>query len=431
MLKRGGAAALGVALGCLAAGCGGGDDTSQGAPEPEGCVDIVVSPALLPNPGTWGPSRVPIRGGLWRSDAGLHVAWLADKGSDFEKGLVRRWLVVSTFDPRTGDLLQHQLTDLYPGPGSEDQYVTALRGRADGTFAYDYSYWGATVESISGSFLRIADLDAPDDFTETVLFPGGQLLERIPSDVGWDGEAFAVHAWGGGELHVARVAEDGTLVLPYEAFGVTGSPGYGEFGYKATTDVTSGRSFVFEANSSRRLNGHERDGTQLSWTAGSGYPVPVDGRSDSTSGRLAVAADSDGGAWVAWKDLDAIEGVAGHVGAGGLVDADGVLEQAPEDHGTFFNFGVEATDTGSWVAAVFGSGIYGFDIAPDGSTRSRNLVVDRHPDAKNFDIRSIQVVDSHGERWLHYIEYPSGAPAIIRVLRVDTGCTYPPTEPAQ
>jgi hypothetical protein len=71
---------------------------------------------------------------------------------------------------------------------------------------------------------------------------------HVPTEVGWDGEAFAVHhARRRRRLEVARIAPDGTLLLPLTRYGAIGSEGYGIYGHRTLTNAESGNTIVFDA----------------------------------------------------------------------------------------------------------------------------------------------------------------------------------------
>jgi hypothetical protein len=209
--------------------------------------------------------------------------------------------MVATFDPETGRLREMRSFDLFPADATAMELHGAA-GQEDATFAESYVWSGGA--NPSWGKLMIGNADDPGVRFEVDLKRPEPW--RGVTDVTWDGEAFAVHAWDDNihrQLFVARVSPSGQLLLPLAVYGQSPQGGFGEpeeklGGYTVATSANTGRSFHFDPRSGRLVNAHERAGAPVPWA-----PKNIEVLGRRGSGNFAGSATDDvDGVWFAWQD---------------------------------------------------------------------------------------------------------------------------------
>jgi hypothetical protein len=257
-------------------------------------VDIVVSAATIGLPPEWSTHADFELGGtrnlFWRDSRGVHFAWVPIKGDDSPGPLV-----ISSFDATTGAFLDNHLFSSVPwSPG----VVTA--GLApDGTVALS-----GAIHHADGAYSAAVVLFKTDTFSPQLLDLGSPT--RSIYQIGWDGEALAVHSQDltNNVVEVTRLGTDGTVVLPWTPFALaSGYDGETDF----ATDPVSGQSIYASKSKITHVRGHTREGTPLP-TANLGefvnvVPPAEMGTPWPTSDNLCatVGARSEGGFFVSWS----------------------------------------------------------------------------------------------------------------------------------
>jgi len=217
-----------------------------------------------------------------------------------------------------------------------------------------------------------------------------ELEAATATHVAWDGEAFTIDLLNGSTLYTVRRSASGEAVLPPTEFGGMGALSYVNYdsGYKSSTNPVSGRTFSLEAGSSRWLAGHERNGERIPWIPETGSvmlaPPPCDGSDgwgvvcEAGAGLPAVAADPEGGVWVAWsqstvRELSVVGGVQHY-------DADGnpgpfIWFRTPEgDGGGAGNAAIHAFSASSaLLVSSSGAALYAFDIEDSTISEARAI----------------------------------------------------------
>jgi hypothetical protein len=421
----GGMAGKGIAgMGVAGTGYPAGGRTGEGGAGvggATGCVDIVISSRDLPDDSTGIP--VSLSGGVWRNDFGLHVAWKAYVGV---APTYRPWLFLSTFDPSNGAVIKRGRFDILPADAtSSDSNIQGAAGAPTGPFAASFRSYDKVLQKSRNEDLLIGNVG--DDLGRITVDLGWSSGAGDVTDIGWDGDAFAVHSRDNatGDVFVTRVAPSGEVVLPLTRYGTTPSPGGTPLGYRMSTSSDSGMSHLFDApGTGRYLSGHDRSGNPLPWAA----PMPLNllipdvAMADSAAFRPGVGADADGGLWAAWVTYNSGGGfvrAAAHVTLAG--DADQFFMLPVSSGQKAAAVGVESA-TKVWIAdsdsvdillAEFDRG----DLAP-----VRPLVVG--PFALNsgqvWQPDYLTAVVWRGERWLAFMEQS----VLLHIVKVQDGCTY-------
>lgn len=372
------------------------------------CVDIQIGSKLLPGDGWLDASQV-VRGGLWRTDAGLHVAWMAYRPDD-DGNKSDAVLVVSTFDPETGAPTDQRIFDWGESVG--------IIGSADlapnGTFAA--SYWvqpsgpyGLLVATLAGE--EIARLELGD--------------HRLAYHIGWDGEAFAVHFDLGQEM--ARISTTGELLLAPTLYGGL------HVDWHAWTDETASDRETGDTFSMvySLLSGHRRDGALPAW-APQGY---VEYEHDTGSGTRASVAMRGQSAYVVYETLGT--SYAMYIAE---LDQDRKVVGAPlelqpnadEKGGLSGRTAVVAT--GHRRARAFVPAyerIYAFEYDAGKLSDPHVLLQRAKPtpeDGWHLDFRRLHAATWNDEVWLELQDYTPPQQS-VRVLRADPGCQYSWVEP--
>lgn len=432
----GGSGGVAGSGGHAAAGGEGGASGGGGGGLPEWCVDIHADHRVLPDVANWWPyaSELP-RHPFWRSDLGLHASWVQNPADQS-----RAYLVVATFEPEAGVPLHSRLYQPYPASVS---YGSALMedvaGAQDGSFAALIGYpdsndpYGYVERVVLGNVAEQAPL--------TVWIPPWPASEAALIHVGWDGEAFAVHALSQSSswMRLVRLAPDGTVVTPAVEFGTVTSVWEGYFA--AETDPQSGTSWlVSSASGGLWLSGHLRDGQPLPGTeAQGGALVAGQGLEPGGSGHYpAIGLDSEE-ALLAWRDHGSsttrLQGIDGASAVGdGLAIADEYATWPSADgavlrSGDQWWMGLLTKAVGIESLYVEGSELVDrTDLVPhqmcgssclpgqDDFMDARSLSAKRHGDELWFGFWDLTdfATDEHPDRIWPY-----------RVVRVAEGCVYP------
>ena len=256
--------------------------------------------------------------------------------------------------------------------------------------------------------------------------------------VAWDGEAFTLDVRDDTTLVTLRRSESGEVVLPPTPFGTVGALSYVNYdsGYKSSTNPVSGRTYVFDAGGSRWLAGHERSGETIAWIpeldAIELEPPPCDGSDGwgvvcgTGAGKPAVAADPEGGVWVAWhqstvRELSLVGGVQHY-------DADGnagpfIWFRTPEgDRGAAENAALYAySATRALLVSSSGTALYAFDV--EGSTISEARALTDHVPNPTLNEGFRELVLLRDESDLTWLVFEQDTR--IRALKVAPGCLYP------
>lgn len=240
-------------------GSGGTDGGDTGGAASE-CIDIHVVSDMLPQ-GTieWGPGSTGQveRDTLWRDEHGLHFAWQPWVVSD-GSGTVAAF-VISTFDPDDGKSVAHRIfPDFgFGGIARAPSGVVCIAG-------------GYPQDGGVSSGALLIDQDDPSVEKFVPLYAGSKAFIHV----GWDGDAFAVHAWGDTGLEVSRVNESGDVLLSPTVFGV--ADGF-QPDVRMSTDPVNGASFAISGQFKPVpwITGHLRNGSPIPGTeADGGKPVP-------------------------------------------------------------------------------------------------------------------------------------------------------------
>jgi hypothetical protein len=271
-------------------GGAGGTGGVAGAGGVAGCQEIRVISDMLPPgqliyvPGSVGQME---RETLWRDEHGLHFAWNAEISDAVGGSSIGARLVISTFDPASGEAVGHRVFPkfAFSGVARSPNGVVCLVGLVgDGT-------------TITTGALLI-DQNDPKVETFVPIYAGSTL----GLDVGWDGEAFALHFYQSSTgLEVARVSEAGQLLMQPAVFGVV-------VGYltelRLSTDPVSGVSFAVSGQFVEKpwVAAHTRDGKPVPGTESLGGKIlPVNGElGQAISVAFNAVRAVPGGALVAW-----------------------------------------------------------------------------------------------------------------------------------
>ena len=141
----------------------------------------------------------------------------------------------------------------------------------------------------------------------------------------WDGEAFAVHssggpdAYGGKEFFVARVAPDGSVLLPFTNFGSAQDQCNYDIGLHLDTVPDTGITYGFATGGGAWLVGHDRVGASLPGAFPAPKSIQAIGTVTGSAGTGALGVGPDG-AWVGWIRQDA---AVGAVATAQRLDLDG------------------------------------------------------------------------------------------------------------
>lgn len=432
---QGGAAGSGAVAGSLIGG-------SAGVLNP--CMDVFVSPkstlnaddSCEKNEGDWCNGAISV--GTYTLDGdGLEVGWMGTRYSEkitnpSSGGMSHRWLGITSV--ANGEIKETSLFDLIPQHvgTSRGEYLKVSNGR-DGIRAVLVS-WSATYGEVASQYLYLIVGDAV--VSQSVVAAPDALPVAV--HVGWDGEAFVVHGYGGYEqvpgvygrpLMMRRVSEQGEIVQDWTLFGSTPNVGYGDDGFKVSTDPVSGYSYVLDGS---LLSGHDRQGNPLEIIKD--Y-VAVDvslGLAGSGANQPSVASDTSG-AWVAFDRLDSFFVV--RVDQKGQNVTDAFRLELPEDdpRGRFSGYTIIShSEESATLVASSGARLYTYPVTPQGIGEP-NIVYEiteykTTPTGLVLPIlvtaASMSGVAIDGHDFVAFTTQTEGEFHVVRALQVDPGCTY-------
>lgn len=410
-------------------GGGGGTGGASGQGGAAGCVDVVLGPGALAAPPNWFGKGDAIRGGLGATSNNIEVAWMAYRPvkqggtAQFLNDTVP-WLVISTLDPTTGEVVSTQPRAIFPaGVKWGDAVLRSVAWRDDGRFALGYGLY--LDDGSSPARFRLGHASAPDFEDGTLALPAG-VPEVRHTFSAWDGEAFAMHVYGAPPtfgVFVARVDDSGDVVLPLKEYGIASNVPPTIFSHRTSTSAESGRSYSADASGSAFLSGHLRDGTRLPGTESGAKIVKANGQSTEVANSAVVSADA-AGAWLMWQQNIDAAGTWGLVAQrvdldGDAIGSAGIIPIFPFDpEDGIWRWGILSHGDSATIIAASDRSFYRFDY--DGKKVSAPLRFVGPGDPYTFDPRDIEVIQAHGDIW---VSYSSGVD--VRVLKVKDGCHYP------
>lgn len=397
------------------------------------CVDIHVLPSMLPEPEKWYGVGPPIgvggdRDHVWRDANGLHVAWNAYHVDDGNAEMI-----VSSFDPATGAVLKHRF---FPHGGRK--VVNSTGVGPDNTVGLAVGWVPPNGGATELALLVISTSDSSENLYPLAPWPDPGY--HHPVGIGWDGEAFAVHAFGEGNVqYVTRIQPDGTVLLPPTAFGK--AAGYiSEIRY--ATDPESGTTVAVSGFLADFpwLTGHLRNGTPLpdpakiqgvqlqpqNWQGGAGWGGALT--------RPAIVA-VPGGAAVAWSSTAGlpVSTFIQEINSSLAPNADVISisgEPLPPPALPDFYDGNEwltvqpRSGGGWWVAGTNSIAINEFVVDGSGNSTRRPLVTFSRAPQWGFAVTDFESARWNDELWLAFQDRSSSVVQPFRVIRVHPECTY-------
>ncbi len=416
-----------TALACLSCGesaDSNGDGGTGGAPP--SCFDLVLTPAVLGEPGRWHWVSDALPAALFSSPGGLSVAWVAYRFQPEGKtgkytSEATEQLVLTTVAP--DGAVSHETYALLPDSALfPEGEISSVAASPDGTLAVGYGFREAGIWRQEVALLRAGE---GEPFARVKL-PTASAADDVgfQTHAAWDGEAFAMHAYGippQFSLFVARVSAEGELLLPFTRYGETVNVGYGPLGHKTATSPESGRTFVFDDFA--LLSGHLRDGARIPGTDGGPKAIVAANVTWPPSEALAVAAHAAGG-WASW-----------FVSPGALspfvpvqpLDLDGnpagpalVIPAKPNPTESVMGMALLPLGDALTVFMATQVDIHRFDF--DGSGVGKPVGLLGGADQGDIDIRQMAAVRWNGEIWLAY--HQASYAIHVRLVKATPGCVY-------
>jgi hypothetical protein len=409
-------------------------EASDGDAAVEGCADAHVVQSSLPPDVAWSNLGLTLglyadRDHIWRDAVGVHIAWNPEHAGGGGE------LAVSTYDVNSGKLVGHRFFRNGPALG---MYATAQA--PDGTVGI-----AVKAHQDGGAYPALL-LIRTDDPSYEKLYPlspwPGAGTDLV--GVGWDGEAFAVHGFADdGTVYVTRIAEDGTVLLGPQAFGI--ATGYASDS-RFSTDPTSGMTYGLMGG--KTLVAHQRDGTPVP-DPPAVVPTPVQSAPGGQWSTLSGSCTGSGCALVALPN-----GVATAF-SGDDPTGDSTLIQTlyatlASDADTIFVKGelvpnpfdakiydwnrelvIQASSGGWWLAGNPNYRSIDEYMVSNAQLTSRRTLVTFSDQALStgfgFDSRHFESVAWNGELWLGFEDNSNTDPTAehpYRIIRVKPGCTY-------
>jgi len=388
-------------------------------------VDVTIDAGVLSDAG-WVDNARLLRGGLSRTAGEVRVVWWLNRG--YPEGEIptigtptRTWVVVTTLDPGTGAVLSHQFVDVFPaGVLATDSTLWSVALNPDGAFAVA-GLWVSSGE-VGPLALTLGRVGTEGVVQVDYCEDEECDATHMPTEVGWDGEAFAVHTHGADAgLEVARIAPDGTLLLPLTRYGAIGSAGYGIDGHRTLTNAESGNTIMFDAGGSLRVSGHARDGSSLPWVGEAGLSQILPDL-DSTN-FPALGLEDSGGAWLVFSDMYGANyySQAAYLAPDGSAAEPLRIDAPADDPGRGEAHAVVARGADSaLIYSRTGYRLYEYEIT-DGTLSEPRIVVGWSDEM--LDLREMIAVEYGEERWLAFSQANE---LNVRVLKAVPGCVYPP-----
>lgn len=419
--------------GCNAAGSGGaGGSAGGGAGTATECTELVLSPSVLGSAGEWFSEPQAFRGALARGGDELFALWGAYRFlPEAETALLddaRPVLVATTVTLGSG-AVRHEPLELFPPDVSAFfGAVTAATVRPTGAFAAGYDWVDGDVDS--AELVALGNAMDTSTLTSVEAAPSSERDAQVQTALGFDGEAFVVHATSGSTLLLARVSPTASVVLPFTPYGRTPSSAANEAGHRTVTVSGSGRTYVFDAAGGNALSGHLREGEPLPGTESAPKTISAVGLATRSSASLPVLGANADGVWVAWQQHSLVA----------TVPFENVVQRLDEDgnpmKGAFLvpffpdpdvedgvTVGALLPLPDGHVSIVAWSPTRIYELEYDGATLGPPRVIVEDTAGSMRDLREMALLSYQGERWLSYEQQGASA---VRLLELSNDCTYPP-----
>ena len=395
---------------------------------PEGCVDIQINGTMLDGPITWYHRPYVAQESFWRDERGLHAAWFVEEehGSPVH-------LIVSSFDAETGKALQHRSYEPFPSHLTfVDIGIQWAAAASDGTFAVLVGYHDYLDPEMYLAKIVFGSLDDPTVFS--IVPSPWSADEGGTFHLGWDGQAFAVHASSssGPEMLLARLSWNGkdvTTEFPSTPAGQMGVIFEDDSAFR--TDAASGTTWsVFAGGKGTWVNAHRRDGEPLPG-APQGQPVLVEPKSPTASkwgfgGDYVSVGPANEQAMLAWSNDNGEVTYLQRVGEdfaplGDVIEAPYLRRKIVARRGD-----------GWWLAGIRNRRVIDAFELDDSSVRSSITLVSNTNDQMAFDARRFATAAWGDEFWFAFRdgsdcftdeEHPEDD-CSYRIVRVKEGCSY-------
>ena len=446
-------------------GCGGPDGDGAGGAGGQGgsglwgeggleapCVEVMLHNGILEEPLASGSPPVAWpRQPFWRDERGLHVAWAHSELTDGVGRPVH--LLVSSFDPLTGEVLQHRVYDPWPPEVAiAGASVFAVAGSPEGSFAAAIGYGDDTAPDGFAIALVLGHLDQEGELQSWVS-PWSSVTWH-PFHAAWDGAAFLFEFFGTqGEVLAVRLAPDGSEMGAPTVVGAITTFWDDQSSFR--TDPATGITWLASEmdDGGVWLTGHQRDGSALSWLGPEGWTlVEPQGVAPMEYGSQNPALAVDGErALVAWGTNDRSTTHAQMLNQGEETGDSLLLFDNIQGTGPFVrNKQLERFDGGWWLGAsvtdfyhdmpVSAWGIQSFWLGdtPEGSVEltGRSALVGWPPCwpgcdkdmLRGFNLRYPASLSYQDEIWYGFWDGTNTTLDIdsaYRIVRVGRSCRYP------
>lgn len=423
-------------------GAGGAGGTQAGVGGPEApCLDIWVHSGILDEPLKSGAAAVAWpRQPFWRDERGLHVAW---PHSEITDGAARPvHLVVSTFDPVSGDVLVHRLYDPWPPEVKMGgMSVFGFAASLDGSFAATIGYGDDGAPDGYAVKLVLGHLDQEGSLHEWL--PPWSILDWHPFHVGWDGEAFVFDFVTNSvsDVLMLRLAPNGSEVLPPTEVGSITS--IEDYASSFHTDPDTGTTWLATSHADGVwLSGHQRDGSPLPGTEPDGAVVIAaqGGPTMGTPSRHLAAASDGQSVLLSWSSNARATAYLQRAEGGNAVGDAVVLLDSSETIGPWLGpKQLRRLDDGWWMSgavassdpAELGTQSFWFPGTSGQDVVSRTMLLGGPPcwpgcDNFSFDIRYFASLRYQDEIWFGFKDLTSFSGPIepYRIVRVGRSCRY-------